>query len=94
MSEEIFDKYEEIIFNYLANNCNEFDDEHIKQLVNLKVKQYERLQYIIKEVREKANIIQFTIESNDKKYGNLYIKLKDTLQGQELLEILDKVDKE
>ena len=27
--------YERIIFEYLANNCSEFDDEHIKQLVNL-----------------------------------------------------------
>ena len=49
-----------------------------------------RLKSIIKEVREKVNIIQFKIESTTKNYNNLYIDLKSTLQGQELLEILDK----
>ena len=71
----------------------EITPELMKKTIVNQNKEIERLHSIIKEVIEKANIIQFTIESNDKRYGNLYVKLKDTQQGQELLEILDKENK-
>ena len=51
--------YERIIFEYLANNCSEFDDEHIKQLVNLKVEQYKQsLDYITNLQQEKEKLKQ------------------------------------
>ena len=56
--------------------------------------QLQQKENIIKEAREKVNTIQFEVRSNDKKYSNLYITLKSILQGQELLEILDKVSDE
>ena len=56
--------YERIIFEYLANNCSEFDDEHIKQLVNLKVEQYKQSLEHIKNLQEE-----------NKKYNDLYDEL-------------------
>ena len=38
------------------------------------------------------NKIYFTITSNNENYSNLYIKLKDTEQGKNLLNILNGVD--
>lgn len=94
--EIIQDKYEEIIFYYLANNCSEFDDEHIKHLVDLKVEQYNQLksqlqqkENIIKEAREYIDNHQLVFELSSKKqikewFGMFY---------KELLEILDKEKK-
>lgn len=53
--EEILDKYEKTIFNYLANNCSEFDDEHIKHLVDSKVEQYNQLK---SQLQQKESIIK------------------------------------
>ena len=51
--------YERIIFEYLANNCSEFDDEHIKQLVNLKVEQYKQsLDYITNLQKSQETLIK------------------------------------
>ena len=69
----------------LNNECFELY-QMCKQLQN----QLQQKENIIKEAREKVNTIQFEVRSNDKKYSNLYITLKSILQGQELLEILDK----
>lgn len=74
--------YERIIFEYLANNCSEFDDEHIKQLVNLKVEQYKQsLDYITNLQQEneflklnnpEMNIEHFRIvKENKRKIDNL-----------------------
>ena len=49
--------YERIIFEYLANNCSEFDDEHIKQLVNLKVEQYKKLLDYITNLQEENKVL-------------------------------------
>ena len=66
---------------------DEEDKYNMLQECNAIIQQKEN---IIKEAREKVNTIQFEVRSNDKKYSNLYITLKSILQGQELLEILDK----
>lgn len=44
----------------------------------------------IKEANELINKSYFELKSNDKNYSNLYIKLKDTEQGKELLQILNR----
>lgn len=50
----IEEEYEKLIFDYLTNNCKEFDDEHIKKLVDLKVKQHLSSQ---KEIERLNNVI-------------------------------------
>ena len=59
--------YEKIIFEYLANNCSEFDDEHIKQLVNLKVEQYKQsLEHITNLQQLYENALK--VNQNENKY--------------------------
>lgn len=48
---------------------------------------------VIEEVREKIKTCYFKIDNHSDKYNSfsLYLKLKDTNTGEELLQILDKV---
>ena len=54
----IFEEYEKIIFDYLANNCKDFDDEHIQNLVDLKVKQFFKLRQQIQELTNNWNELE------------------------------------
>lgn len=52
----------------------------------------QRLKEVIEEVREKIKTCYFKIDNHSDKYNSfsLYLKLKDTNTGEELLQILDK----
>ena len=97
MSEEIKSILEEIRFKagiYRDHKKRDLSFNDEEKNCALLLDYIQQKENIIKEAREKVNTIQFEVRSNDKKYSNLYITLKSILQGQELLEILDKVSDE
>lgn len=61
MKEIITDKYEEIIFDYLVNNCVQLTDEQIKNIVNLKCQQFESIytenNQLKKKLQHRENMI-------------------------------------
>ena len=95
--------YERIIFEYLANNCSEFDDEHIKQLVNLKVEQYKQLldyktnlqeenKELLDKVRDREKIIVENVQLKRDRIDKAIKKLKDTnvdMPSTLLIEVID-----
>lgn len=66
----IFEEYEKIIFDYLANNCKEFDDEHIQHLVDLKVKQFFKLRKQITQLTNNWNELRQHIKEYLKEWEN------------------------
>jgi hypothetical protein len=85
----IFEEYEKIIFDYLANNCKEFDDEHIQHLVDLKVKQFFKLRKQITQLTNNWNELEEwvkemsmgTCEYNS--YDEVRDKMKEIKEGNE-----------
>lgn len=49
------EEYEIIIFNYLLNNCVDLKDENIKEIVNLKCKQFESIYRENQQLKEKQH---------------------------------------
>ena len=94
--EEIIKELDKVINNNKDRTFMTGELNYVAMAESCKVKildlqnQLQQKENIIKEAREIVNTIQFEVRSNDKKYSNLYITLKSILQGQELLEILDK----
>ncbi len=91
---EILDKYEETIFSFLAENCSEFNDEHIKKLVNLKVEQYNQLK---SQLQQKENIIKDVREyiadrvAPDVNDYNIEFRLKLNTTVDEFIRHLSKI---
>lgn len=56
--DKIQDEYEKIIFEYLAENCGEFEDEHMEHLVDLKVQQYINLQQENERLKERVAYLE------------------------------------
>ena len=80
-------EYEKLIFDYLTNNCKEFDDEHIKKLVDLKVKQHLSSQKEIKRLNNIINEFEEYLESNH----NIYLINNQEFSWGVLAQALDKL---
>lgn len=88
---DVENDYERIIFEYLANNCSEFDDEHIKQLVNLKVEQYKQSLDYITNLQDRINkAIEYIDNRCLDEYG--YVGYGDDLNPRRLVNILKGED--
>ncbi len=92
IKEMIKEEYETIIFNYLANNCFDLKDENIKEIVNLKCKQFESI-YI--ENQQLKQLIT-KLKNQPTVYLTKYIDkfgFVETKTLNELIEELEKSDK-
>lgn len=78
----IFEEYEKIIFDYLANNCKEFDDEHIQHLVDLKVKQFFKLRKQIDQLTNNWNELEEWLKEYMRKNENWYTNELSTYDKQ------------
>ena len=87
----IFEEYEKIIFDYLANNCKEFDDEHIQHLVDLKVKQFFKLRQQIQELTNNWNELEEWLKQQKNKNFVEYVDGKEFYLDACFNEVLDKM---
>ena len=82
LEEMILEEYETIIFDYLINNCVNLKDENIKEIVNLKCKQFDDLVKNINKLKEQQkefiNYLKSMLENEKDNFS--VARVKDVLE--------------
>lgn len=86
------EEYETIIFDYLANYCVNLKDENIKEIVNLKCKQFLNILKEKKELKEQVKYLRRSIERKEETIIDL--RNDNTLCSKEYVSKLEKEKQE
>lgn len=82
------EEYETIIFDYLANYCVNLKDKNIKEIVNLKCKQFLNTLKEKKELKEQVKYLRRSIERKEEII--LDLRNENTLHSDEYVSNLEK----